>query len=93
VDHCFDGWDGVLTLQDSQLQVTVRSALSRLVVFTTPERDNIAVEPVSHVNNALNLMGATGASAESLGVVTLQPGESFSCSMRVEVRSAQEVQA
>lgn len=93
VDHCFDGWDGVLTLKDSQLQVTVRSALSRLVVFTTPERDNIAVEPVSHVNNALNLMGATGASAESLGVVTLQPGESFSCSMRVEVRSTQEVQA
>lgn len=95
VDHCFDGWGGVLTLSDKLLHVTVRSALSRLVVFTTPERDNIAVEPVSHVNNALNLMARTGASAESLGVVVLQPGESFSCSMRVEVKATveQEVQA
>jgi len=93
VDHCFDGWGGVLTLRDSELVVTVRSALSRLVVFTTPQRDNIAVEPVSHVNNALNLMAATGASADSLGVVVLQPGESFSCSMRIEVCAAQEVQA
>jgi len=89
VDHCFDGWAGTLTLQDSLLRVTVSSALSRLVVFTTPERDSLAVEPVSHVNNALALMAGTGggaiASAESLGVVVLQPGESFSCSMRIAV--------
>jgi len=90
VDHCFDGWGGVLTLRDSLLRVTVRSALSRLVVFTTPQRDNIAVEPVSHVNNALNLMATTGAPAESLGIVVLQPGESWSCSMRVEVDTAQK---
>ena len=88
VDHCFDGWAGTLTLRDSQMRVTVSSALSRLVVFTTPERDNIAVEPVSHVNNALALMANTGVSAESLGVVVLQPGESFSCSMRIAVEGA-----
>jgi aldose 1-epimerase len=85
VDHCFDGWEGALHLRDSEMHITVRSALSRLVVFTTPERDNIAVEPVSHINNALNLMASTGASAESLGVVVLQPGETLSCSMQVAV--------
>ena len=85
VDHCFDGWGGALHLRDALMHITVRSALSRLVVFTTPERDNIAVEPVSHVNNALNLMATTGASADSLGVQVLQPGESWSCSMQVTV--------
>lgn len=93
VDHCFDGWGGVLTLSDAVLQVTVRSALSRLVVFTTPERDNIAVEPVSHVNNALHLMATTAATADSLGVVVLQPGESFSCSMRVDINMQQGARA
>ena len=85
VDHCFDGWNGVLTLHDSILRVRVSSALSRLVVFTTPERDNIAVEPVSHVNNALNIMAQSGAVAEDLGVVVLQPGQTYSCEMRIEV--------
>ena len=85
VDHCFEGWGGVLTLQDSVMRVRVSSALRHLVVYTTPQRDNIAVEPVSHVNNALNLMTQTGARAEDLGVVILQAGQTYSCEMRIEV--------
>lgn len=88
VDHCFDGWGGVLTLHDSVLRVRVSSALSRLVVYTTPQRDNIAVEPVSHVNNALNLMAQTGAAGGDLGVVVLQPGQTYSCEMRIDVERA-----
>jgi aldose 1-epimerase len=89
VDHCFDGWGGVLTLQDRVLRIRVSSALTRVVVFTNPQRGDIAVEPVSHVNNALSLMAQTGAKAEDLGVVVLQPGETFSCEMRVDVERAQ----
>jgi len=85
VDHCFDGWKGVVDLQDRVLRVRVTSSLSRLVVFTTPERDSIAIEPVSHVNNALHLMAANGASADTLGLVILQPGATYSCEMRIEV--------
>nr|WP_315496237.1 aldose 1-epimerase [uncultured Rhodoferax sp.] len=85
VDHCFDGWGGVLTLQDNVMRVRVSSALRHLVVYTNPQRDNIAVEPVSHVNNALNLMTQTGARAEDLGVVILQAGQTYSCEMRIEV--------
>ena len=89
VDHCFEGWAGELRLEDSVLRVRVTSALRHLVVFTTPQRGNIAVEPVTHVNNALNLMAQTGASAEDLGVVILQPGETYVCSMRIDVERAQ----
>jgi aldose 1-epimerase len=85
VDHCFDGWSGMLALTDSLMQVRVTSGMRRLVVFTTPGRDSIAIEPVSHVNNALALVAQTGATPESLGMVTLQPGETFSVEMRIEV--------
>jgi aldose 1-epimerase len=61
VDHCFDGWSGTLALTDSVMQVRVTSGMQRLVVFTTPGRDSIAIEPVSHVNNALVLVTQTGA--------------------------------
>jgi aldose 1-epimerase len=88
VDHCFEGWGGELVLQDSVFRVRVTSALRHLVVFTTPQRGNIAVEPVSHVNNALNLMAQTGASAADLGVIILQPGETYACSMRIDVERA-----
>ncbi|MDR7306955.1 aldose 1-epimerase [Rhodoferax saidenbachensis] len=88
VDHCFDGWGGVLTLRDSVMRVRVSSALSHLVVYTNPQRDNIAVEPVSHVNNALNLMAQTGTAGGDLGVVVLQPGQTYSCEMRIDVERA-----
>ena len=88
VDHCFDGWGGTVQLRDSVLNIRVRSGLSRLVVYSTPGNDSIAIEPVSHVNDAVNRMTQTGASAEDLGVRILQPGETFSSAMRIEVDHA-----
>jgi aldose 1-epimerase len=83
VDHCFDGWDGVAFLRDSVFDIRLRSNLSRVVVFTTPARDHIALEPVSHVNNVLAL--ARNGDPAALGLVTLAPGESFSAQMTIEV--------
>jgi len=88
VDHCFDGWNGVVQLRDEALRTTLTSSLCRLVLFTTPARDALAIEPVSHVNNAMNRMTQPGASAEELGVVILQPGQTFSCEMRIAVERA-----
>jgi aldose 1-epimerase len=88
VDHCFDGWHGVLQLRDEVLHTTLTSSLRRLVLFTTPARDTLAIEPVSHVNNAMNRMAQPGTSAEGLGVVVLQPGQTFSCEMRIAVERA-----
>lgn len=85
VDHCFDGWSGVVRLRDSVLQTRVISSLSRLVVYSTPQSDSIAIEPVTHVNDAVNRMAQTGASADDLGICILQPGQTLSRAMRIEV--------
>ncbi|MDB5913805.1 MAG: hypothetical protein JWP22_2480 [Ramlibacter sp.] len=87
VDHCYDGWDGVVHLRDDRLHVRVRSELTRLVVFTEPGRDSIAVEPVSHVNNAVHLY-ASGAAAADLGLRVLAPGETLVAQMSIEVEEA-----
>lgn len=86
VDHCFDGWNGVAHLRDELLRIRVTSSLARLVVFTNDKRDTVAVEPVSHVNNALALLQG-GADAAALGVAILQPGESISSQMAIAVES------
>lgn len=87
VDHCYDGWDGVVRLRDGVLHACVRSGLSRLVVFTNASRDFVAIEPVSHVNNAVQLVAA-GARAGDLGLATLQPGETMMAQMSIEVEPA-----
>jgi aldose 1-epimerase len=84
VDHCYDGWTGVVQLRDELLHTRISANLSRLVVYTNDTRDSIAIEPVSHVNNALNMLDAKTATAEALGVCILQPGESLSATMTIE---------
>lgn len=84
VDHCFDGWTGTAQLRDELLNVRLSSNLSRLVVFASSTRDSIAIEPVSHVNDAVSLVHA-GADAGELGLAVLQPGESISAQMTIEV--------
>jgi aldose 1-epimerase len=84
IDHCFDGWTGTVHLRDELLHTRVNSGLSRLVVFTNDTRDFVAIEPVSHVNNAISLVDA-GADAAQLGLAILQPGESISAQMSILV--------
>ena len=88
VDHCYDGWNGDVDLRDALLHTRIRSTLTRLVVFTSPASDVIAIEPVSHVNNAINLMESGRASGLDLGVRVLQPGESLSAEMSIHVERA-----
>lgn len=87
VDHCFDGWRGAAVLNDGQLRVQLSSSLDRLVVFTNPTRDTVAIEPVSHVNNAVNLLGQEGMTAEALGLTVLLPGESMTATMAIRVEA------
>lgn len=85
VDHCYEGWPGVAHLRDEVLHTRITSSLRRLVAFTNGSKDFVALEPVSHVNNAINLMGTSGANADELGVRILQPGESMSAEMSIYV--------
>ena len=85
VDHCFDGWSGALDLKGDLLHTRITSNMTRLVVFTNAAHDCIAIEPVSHVNNAINLTAQGVASAEALGVQVLQPGESMTREMTIQI--------
>jgi len=86
VDHCFDGCSGEVTLQDPLLHIRLSSSLQRLVVFTQPVRDFVAIEPVSHVNNAINMAAADPLlRLQELGVELLEPGQTLSASMRIAV--------
>ena len=84
IDHCFDGWRGDVVLQDPQMTVRLSSSLDHLVVFTNANCDVVAIEPVSHVNNAVNMAGPDADMLRQLGVRVLQPGESLSATMRIE---------
>jgi aldose 1-epimerase len=86
VDHCFDGWTGSVHLRDELLHTRLTSGLSRLVVFTNDTRGFVAIEPVSHVNNAISLVDA-GADPAALGLAILQPGESISAQMSISAEA------
>jgi aldose 1-epimerase len=88
VDHCFDGWQGDVALRDENMSVRITSSLKHLVVFTNGSRDFVAVEPVSHVNNAVNMAGSDPRQLQRLGVRILQPGESLNATMRIETGPA-----
>ncbi len=85
VDNCFDGWRGVATLRNAQWTARMESNLERLVVFTTPDKDFIAIEPVSHVNNAMN----SADDPKELGVVVLGAGQSYQVSMTIAVQESE----
>jgi aldose 1-epimerase len=68
------------------MQVHIESDMRRLVVFTNEEKDFVAIEPVSHANNAMNAGNPKESAAR--GVVTLEPGQSWQVSMRIAVGPA-----
>jgi aldose 1-epimerase len=86
LDNCFDGWDGQACLYWPQsglaLEMAAGSGLEHLVVFTPPEpMDFIAVEPVSHLNNAINR-----SSPQANGIVLLESGHQTERCLRINVR-------
>ncbi|MED5620801.1 aldose 1-epimerase [Ideonella sp. BN130291] len=79
-DHCFDGWTGAARIRDEQLSLRLAASLDRLVVFTPPHEPFFAVEPVSHVNNAINM-----AEPAQHGLRVVGPGESTSAWMELHI--------
>ncbi|MDB5816963.1 MAG: aldose 1-epimerase [Rhizobacter sp.] len=79
-DHCFEGWRGPAVIRDEKLSLKLTSSLPYLIVYTPHDKDYFAVEPVSHVSNAINM-----AEPAAYGLRTLQPGETTSAWMRLEI--------
>ena len=82
VDNCFDGWGRGAVIEWPErkwgMALEASKAFGHLVVFTGPGRNAIAVEPVSHVNNALNL----AAVRNDTGLVDLGPGDTLEGTVR-----------
>lgn len=85
IDHCFDGWAGMLHLRDGQFHTQLYSSLNHLVVFTHPSKDFIAIEPVSHVNNALGAVRSRDTLA-ALGMRVLQPQATTAAWMQLKIK-------
>ena len=80
-DNVFEGVSGAARIRDERFALTLRSSLSRWVVFTPRDKDYFAVEPVSHVSNAINQPAPS-----ALGLVTLQPGQSQHAWMTLDIQ-------
>lgn len=83
VDNCFEQWSGQALLTDERMRLKIESDVKRLVVFTNSDKDFIAIEPVSHVNNAMN--AGNEKESERQGVVVLGAGQSHQISMTISM--------
>lgn len=83
LDHCFTGWDGEARLRDAAFDLRLRASTSHLVVFTPPQRDDYAVEPVSHANNAIHRSDPLAH-----GLVALADGDTASAWMQIDLLDA-----
>jgi aldose 1-epimerase len=84
LDNCFAGWGGTARIayvrEKIVLSIKADPLLSHLVVYIPAGRTFFAVEPVSHVNNAVNRRNPTGD-----GLRILKPGERLTAQVRFGV--------
>jgi aldose 1-epimerase len=80
LDHCFSGWQGAAELRDERFSLALRSSLGHLVVYTPHDKDYFCVEPVSHVNNAIQMPDPL-----QHGLVALNPGDTTDAWMTLDV--------
>jgi aldose 1-epimerase len=84
-DHCFTGWDRSATLVYPTHATTVSADAdcSRLICFVPDDgRQFVALEPVTHSNNAFNL---AGRGIPGTGMQVLEPGASLVLEMAITV--------
>jgi aldose 1-epimerase len=91
-DHCYSGWTGRASLDYGAyaVQLSASENCRHLVCFApNDERNFIAIEPVTHANNAFALahQGAAGT-----GMRLLAPGESLHIAMRLAIEETAENQ-
>jgi aldose 1-epimerase len=86
LDHGFGGWAGIATIYEGGTalgQIDIRSPDARfLQVYSPPQGGFFAAEPVGHANAALN---EPEEKWPELGIRILEPGETMSFEMRIDV--------
>jgi aldose 1-epimerase len=89
LDHGFDGWGGIARIEDPALpfRIEIRSEDAKFFQVYSPAEGGLFVaEPVTHANAALN--EPEGLWPE-LGIEVLDPGETMTLTMRVDVTPVQ----
>jgi aldose 1-epimerase len=86
VDNCFKGWHGTARIvfgpEKIGLGIQADPFFGHLVVYVPTGRDFFAVEPVSHVNNAINRPDIADR-----GLKVLQSGERLTAKVRFHVET------
>jgi aldose 1-epimerase len=86
LDNCFAGWDGAahITYFEEKLALSIEAdpLFGHLVVYVPSGRDFFAVEPVTHLNDAINRPDPTG-----YGLKVLHPGERLTAQVRFGVEA------
>lgn len=76
LDNCFAGWDGtahVVWSDDFALRIDAGALFRHLIVYTPPGQDFFCMEPVSHMNDAINRI----TQVPDHGLHILQAGETL----------------
>jgi len=86
LDNVFTGWAGRAGVVDDACGITIDAdaALAFAVVYTPPDGDFVAFEPVTHETDAFN---RSAAGAVGTGMRILPPGAAFSCTMRIAAKT------
>jgi aldose 1-epimerase len=85
LDHGFGGWSGraIISDPDRRFRIAMSSPDSNFFQLYSPASGGLFVaEPVTHANAAMN---APEEEWEELGMRVLEPGETMSLTMRVDV--------
>jgi len=86
LDHCFAGWSRQAVIEWPGTRITVRfeaeAPMEHVIVFSPPDKEFFAIEPVTNANDGFNLYAKGDANC---GVVVLQPGESLSAGFRMQI--------
>ncbi|MBM6580714.1 aldose 1-epimerase [Microvirga sp. BT689] len=84
LDNCFASWNGIAHIaypqEKTALNIEADPLFGHLVVYVPTGRDFFAVEPVSHMNNAINRPDPV-----SHGLMVLGPGERLTARVRFGV--------
>ena len=88
IDNCFSGWNrtALLDYQTHSVKIHASDNCNHVICYIPPDgRKLIAVEPVTHVNNALQLRAA---GEKSVDMHWLAPGETMEIAMTLTMRES-----
>lgn len=85
IDECYAGWQGDAAIglagQGLSLRLSAAPPLRFAQLYVPPGRDFFALEPVSHMPDAINRMDAV----PDHGLVVLEPGATLRAAIRLEI--------